>query len=86
MDGQEFQDPKELVTTWVKNMNSIVNKMNSTKWLMTDMEPKDTIKLDIGTRDKSETHPEDSVLLEDGSDRYQYQPGDKKINMEIKKG
>ena len=46
MDAQELQDPEKVSTIWVKNMNSIVNKMNNTKSSMIDMKPKDAIKLD----------------------------------------
>ena len=46
MDAQELQDPEKVSTIWVKNLNSIVNKMNNTKSSMIDMKPKDEIKLD----------------------------------------
>ena len=31
MDAQELQGPEKVSTIWVKNLNSIVNKMNNTK-------------------------------------------------------
>ena len=46
MDAQELQDPEKVSTIWVKNLNSIVNKMNNKKSSMIDMKPKDAIKLD----------------------------------------
>ena len=46
MDAQEIQDPEKVLTIWVKNLNSTVNKMNNTKSSMIDMKPKDAIKLD----------------------------------------
>ena len=46
MDAQELQDPEKVSTIWVKNLNKIVNKMNNTESSMTDMKPKDAIKLD----------------------------------------
>ena len=46
MDVQELQDPENVSTICVKNLNSIVNKVNNTKSLMIDMKPKDAIKLD----------------------------------------
>ena len=46
MDAQELQNSKKVLTIWVKNLNSIVNKMNNTKSSMIDMKPKDAIKLD----------------------------------------
>lgn len=47
MDAQKLQDPEKLSTVWVKNLNSIVKKMNNTNSSMTDMTPKDAIRLDI---------------------------------------
>ena len=47
--------------------------MNNTVSLMTDMKPKDAIKLDTLPLDK--TYPEETVLAEDGLYRYLYQPG-----------
>ena len=44
--------------------------MNNTNSLMTVMKPKDTIKLDIVKLDKSETHPKEIILPEDGLYRY----------------
>ena len=74
MDAQELQDPEKVSTIWVKNLNSIVNKMNNTKSLMTDMKPKDAVKLDTVKLDK--TYPKEDVLPEDGLYRYLYQPGE----------
>ena len=70
MDAQDLQDLERVSTIWVKNLNSIVNKMNNTKSSMVDMKPKDAIKLDTAKLDK--TYPEESVLLEDGLFRYLY--------------
>ena len=70
MDAQELQDLERVSTIWVKNLNSIVNKMNNTKSSMVDMKPKDAIKLDTAKLDK--TYPEESVLPEDGLFRYLY--------------
>ena len=47
MDAQKIQGPEKLSTVWVKNLNSIVKKMNNTNSSMTDMTPKDAIRLDI---------------------------------------
>ena len=41
---------------------------------MTDMKPKDSVKLDIVKLDKSETYPEEKVLPEGVLYRYLYQP------------
>ena len=64
MDAQEPQDPEKISAISVKSLNKIVNKMNITKWSMIDMKPKDAIKLDNVPLDK--THPEETVLPEDG--------------------
>ena len=56
MDSQEFQDPEKVSAMCIKNLNSIVNKMNNTKSLMIYMKPKDAIKLDIVELDKSEAY------------------------------
>ena len=45
MDTQELQDPEKVSTTWVKNLNKIVNKMNNTVSSIIGMKPKDVIKL-----------------------------------------
>ena len=47
MDAHELQDPKKVSTIWVKNLNKVVNKMNSTVLSMIGMKAKDAIKLDI---------------------------------------
>ena len=74
MDAQEFQDPEKVSTTWVKNLNKIVNKMNNTVSSMIDMKPKDAIELDAVPLDKK--YPEETVLTEDGLYRYLYQPSE----------
>ena len=43
---------------------------------MIDIKRKDAIKLGFIKLDKSETFPEENVLLEDGLYRYLYQPGE----------
>ena len=72
MDVQELQDPEK--EFWVKNLKKIVNKMINTKSSMIDMKPKDAIKLDTISLDK--TYPEETALPEDGLYRYLYQPGE----------
>ena len=74
MDAQELQDPEKVSTIWVKNLNSIVNKMSNTKSSMADMKPKDAIKLDTVKLDK--IYPQENILSEDGLYRYLYQPGE----------
>ena len=58
MDVQEIQDPKKVFAIWVKNLNSIVNKMDNTKSLIIGMKPKDAVKLDIVKLEESETYTE----------------------------
>ena len=45
MDAQELQDPEEVSTVWVKNLNKNVNKMNNTVSSRIGMKPKDAIRL-----------------------------------------
>ena len=78
MDVQELQDPEK--EFWVKNLNKIVNKMINTKSSMIDMKPKDAIKLDTISLDK--TYPEETALPEDGLYRYLYQPGEQNKDKE----
>ena len=74
METQELQDPENVSTIWVKNLNKIVNKMNNAVSSIIGMKPKDAIKLDIVPLDK--TYPKETVLPEDGLYRYLYQPGE----------
>ena len=68
MDAQELQEPEKVLTSWVKNLNKIVNNMNNTISSMIGMKPKDAIKLDTVPLDK--TYPEETVLPEDGLYRH----------------
>ena len=61
MDAQELEDPEKVSTILVKNLNSIVNKMNNTKSSMMDMKPKDAIKL--GTVKLDKAYPEETYYL-----------------------
>ena len=54
-DAQDLQDPEKVSTSWIKNLNKIVNKMNNTKSSMIDMKLKDAIKL--GTVPLGKTYP-----------------------------
>ena len=47
MDVQELQYPGKVSVIWVKNLNSIVNKMNITESSMIGIKPKETTKLGI---------------------------------------
>ena len=74
MDTQEFQDPEEVFTIWITNLNKIMNKMNNTVSLMIGIKPRNAIKLDTVPLDKK--NPEETVLPKDGLYRYLYQPGE----------
>ena len=82
MDVQEFQDPENVPTTCVKNLNKIVSKMINTKSLMTGINPKDAIKLD--TVPPNKTYPEETVLPKDGLSRYHCQPGEQHGDQKIR--
>ena len=74
MDTQELQDPENVLTIWVKNLNKTLNKMNYTVSLMIGMKPKDAIKLDTIPLDNP--YPEETVLPADGLYRYLFKPGE----------
>ena len=63
MDAQELQDFEKVSTTWIKNLNKIVNKMNKTASSMIGMNPKNVIKLDTVPLDKK--YPEETILTKD---------------------
>ena len=46
--------------------------MNNTKSSIVGLMPKGALKLDIVKQEKSETYPEENVLLEGGSCRFRY--------------
>ena len=64
-NGKNLQDPEKVLAILIKNLNSIVNKINSTKSSMVDMKPKVAIELDYVKLDKCETCPKELVLSED---------------------
>ena len=74
MDAQELQDPENVSTISVKNLNKAVNKMKKTESSMIGLKPTDAIKLDTVPLDKS--YPKETALAEEGLCRYFYQPGE----------
>ena len=74
MDAQELQDPENVSTISVKNLNKAVNKMKKTESSMIGLKPTDAIKLDTVPLDKS--YPKETALAEEGLYRYFYQPGE----------
>ena len=65
MDTQELQNLEKVSTIRVKNLVSIVSKINSQKL-------KDEIKMDVAKIDKSETYPQENVLPKNGFYRNIY--------------
>ena len=53
MNAQELQNPENVSTIWVKNLNKTVKKMNNTISSMNGMKPKDAVKLQTGPLDKT---------------------------------
>ena len=74
MDAQELQDPKQVSTIWIKDLNNVANRKNNTVSSIIGMKPKDAIKLDTVPLDKK--YPEKTILPEDGLYRYLYQHGE----------
>lgn len=78
MDAQELWDPERVLAICVKNLNSIVNKINNAKPFMIGMKPNDSIKLDFVELDKSESYSKEKALPEDGFYRYLHNPGEQR--------
>ena len=53
MYAQELKEHEKVSVVWVKNLNSILNKMSNTNSLIIVMKPKDPTKLDIDELDKT---------------------------------
>ena len=64
------------ISTWVKHLYGLVDKLNDTITEMIGMKPKDAIKSDEVPLVKQEVYPEEDKLPEDGLDRYLLQPGE----------
>ena len=60
MDAQELQNPKNVSTIWVKNVDPAVKRLNNTVLSMIGMKPKDAIKRDTVPLDKK--YAEETVL------------------------
>lgn len=58
MDALDIKDPEKISAIWIKNLSSVVNKINSTKASIIDMKPKDVIKLDNSGPYKPKTYPQ----------------------------
>ena len=71
MDAQKLQKTEKASSIWVKNLNKTGDNTES---LMIGMKPKDAIKLDFVSLDK--TYLEETIVPKDGLYRYLYQPGE----------
>ena len=71
--NKEFKILTEVSAIWVKNLGSLINKMNNTKSLMIAMKLKDVIKIDSVRLIK--TNPEEKALPKHGLYRYLYRLG-----------
>ena len=74
-DAQELNDSDNLSSTWVKHLYGLVDKLNDTETQMTEMKPKDAIKLNQVPLVNRENYPPEATLPEDGFYRYLLQPG-----------
>ena len=70
---QELNDPKKVLSTWVKHLYELVDWLNDMGTQMTGMKPKDV----IGLKEVPlvENYPPEDRLPEDGLYRYLLQPG-----------
>ena len=76
----KIQDAQELFSgkdskTWVKYLNKIVSRLNSTKLKRTDMTPAKAIKLD-NVELKLKPYEKEELAPEDGLYRYLLEPGE----------
>ena len=83
-DTQELNDPEKVSSVWVKYLYELVDKMNNTETDMTEMKPKDAIKLENIKLVKSEDYSPEESLPDDGLSRYLLHYLVK--NMEIREG
>ena len=74
-DAQELNDPKKVLSRWVKHLYGLVDELNDTETEMIGMKPKDAIKLKEVPLVARESYPPEEVLPEDGLYRYLLQPG-----------
>ena len=73
---KSFTVRKKVPAKWLNSLNCVVNKVNNTKSSMTDMKPKNAIKLDIIQLGKSKTYPEENEIPKDIFYRYLHQPSE----------
>ena len=75
-DAQELNDPEKVSSRWVKHLYGLADELNNMETEMTEMKPKDAIKLKEVPLVKQENYPPEEVLPEDGLYRYLLEPGE----------
>ena len=75
-DAQELNYPKKVSSRWIKHLYGLVDELNDMETEMTEMKPKDAIKLKEVPLVARESYPPEEVLPEDGLYRYLLQPGE----------
>ena len=75
-DAQELNDPEKVSSRWVKHLYGLADELNDMETEMTEMKPKDAIKLKEVPLVKQENYPPEEVLPEDGLYRYLLEPGE----------
>ena len=75
-DAQELNDSEKVSSTWVKHLYQLIDRLNNTKTQMTDMKPKEAIKIKEVPLVKRESYPPEEKLPQDGLYRYLLQPGE----------
>lgn len=77
-NAQELNDNEKVSSTWVKHLYKLIERLNNTKTQMTDMKPKEAIKMKEVPLVKRESYPPEEKLPQDGLYRYLLQPGEEK--------
>ena len=75
-DAQELNDPDKVSATWVRHLYGLVDELNDTETQMTELKPKDAIKLNQVHLVNRENYPPEDMLPEDGLYHYLLQPGE----------
>ena len=71
-----MNDPDKVSSTWVRHLHGLVDKLNDTPTQMTEIKPKDAIKLSQVPLVNQENYPPEDALPEDGLYRYLLQPSE----------
>ena len=65
-DAQELNDPEHVSATWVEHLYGLVDELNDMETEMTEMKPKDAIKLNEVPLVTRESYSPEDTLPEDG--------------------